>query len=139
MADIRDRKNDSTIRNAIREGTMDDCLRIMNAVSDRNRLRLLKLLEGRELCVCRIRPVIGGPASGVSRNLNLLKKAGLLASRREGKWIHYRQNFEGADPAARQVLGLVAGWLNEDPQIRKDRKEMERVLRMSLDVVCRTL
>lgn len=106
---------------------MESHVELAKAVADTTRLRILKLLEGRELCVCQIHPVIGGPLSGLSRHLNVLRTAGLLESRREGKWIFYRQNFDGASAPARQVLGLVAGWLNDDEQTANDREALFRV------------
>jgi len=111
-------------------------IEIAKALSDRNRLRILKLLEGRELCVCQMLPVIGGPASGLSRNLAILKKAALLEAQKEGRWIRYRLNQDRTDPAGRQTLDLIAGWLNDDPRIIKDREELERVLKFPLEEIC---
>lgn len=111
-------------------------IEIAKALSDRNRLRILKLLEGRELCVCQMLPVIGGPASGLSRNLAILKKAALLEAQKEGRWIRYRLNQDRTDPAGLQTLDLIAGWLNDDPRIIKDREELERVLKFPLEEIC---
>jgi DNA-binding transcriptional ArsR family regulator len=111
-------------------------IEIAKALADQNRLRILKLLESRELCVCQILPVIGGPPSGLSRNLAILKEAGLLEAQREGRLIRYRLNHDHADPRRRQILELTAGWLNDDPRIVKDREELEKVLKFSLEEIC---
>ncbi len=111
-------------------------IEIAKSLADQNRLRILKLLEGRELCVCQMLPVIGGPASGLSRNLAILKEAGLLEAQKEGRWIRYRLNRDHADPRGRQMLDLTSGWLNDDPRIVKDREELDRVLKFPLEEIC---
>ena len=116
---------------------MNRHIEIAKALADKNRLRLLKLLEGRELCVCQMLPVIGGPASGLSRNLAILKEALLLEARKDGRWVRYRLNYDHADSVGRQILGLFAGWLNDDPQILRDRLELEKILNFALEEICR--
>ncbi|MCZ7582970.1 MAG: hypothetical protein M5R36_06355 [Deltaproteobacteria bacterium] len=73
----------------------------------------------------------------MSRNLSILKSAGLVAARREGRWIHYRLDFDGADASARQFLGVAAASLNGDKQIRRDRAALKRLLKLSREELCR--
>ena len=63
---------------------------IFRALSDRTRLRILNLLQGGELCVCRIVDVLDIPQPTASRHLSYLRKAGLVVARKEGLWMHYR-------------------------------------------------
>ncbi len=69
---------------------MQDLLDIFKALSDETRLRILKLLERDELCVCDIVAALGMSQPKVSFHLNVLKEAGLIKDRKEGRWIHYR-------------------------------------------------
>lgn len=69
---------------------MQDLLDIFKALSDETRLRILKLLERGELCVCDIVTALDMSQPKVSFHLNALKGAGLIKDRKQGKWIHYR-------------------------------------------------
>jgi ArsR family transcriptional regulator len=68
---------------------MQELLNIFKALSDETRLRIIKLLEHGELCVCDITAVLQSSQPKVSFHLSTLKEAGLIKDRREGKWIHY--------------------------------------------------
>lgn len=63
---------------------------LFRALSDPTRLRLLQLLRGGELCVCDLMAALRIPQAKTSRHLGHLKKAGLVASRKEGLWSYYR-------------------------------------------------
>jgi len=63
---------------------------IFKALSDTTRLRVLKLLESGELCVCDIVTALDMSQPKISFHLNTLKEAGLIKDRKEGRWIHYR-------------------------------------------------
>ncbi len=69
---------------------MDMVLTVFKALSDETRLRILKLLEHGELCVCDIVTALDMIQPNVSFHLGVLKEAGLIKDRRQGKWIHYR-------------------------------------------------
>ena len=71
--------------------TLDRSTRLLKAFADPVRLRLLNLLaEGREVCVCHLHEALELPQPTVSRHLAYLRKAGLVAARKEGLWVHYR-------------------------------------------------
>ena len=63
---------------------------VFKALSDTTRLRVLKLLESGELCVCDIVTALDMSQPKISFHLNTLKEAGLIKDRKEGRWIHYR-------------------------------------------------
>jgi DNA-binding transcriptional ArsR family regulator len=67
-----------------------ELLKLTKALSDRTRLRILRLLLPGELCVCQLVAALGLAASTVSRHLALLEDAGLVDVRRAGRWAHYR-------------------------------------------------
>jgi ArsR family transcriptional regulator, arsenate/arsenite/antimonite-responsive transcriptional repressor len=69
---------------------MQDMLKVFKALSEETRLRIIKLLDQGELCVCDIVAALGMSQPKVSFHLNVLKEAGLVSDRRQGKWTHYR-------------------------------------------------
>lgn len=86
---------------------MTNDVRLLKALADENRLRLLLLLRRRELFVCQLMAVTGISQPLVSRSLALLEREGLLASRRQGKHVFYRLNKTLPD-VARAVLAAIA-------------------------------
>lgn len=108
----------------------------LKAAGDRNRTRILKLIETRELCVCQIQAVLGLAPSTVSKHLSILRSAGLVEDRREGRWIHYGIASSGENPYADGVLALVRGALDRDPKILEDRRRLQEVLRIPLAELC---
>jgi ArsR family transcriptional regulator, arsenate/arsenite/antimonite-responsive transcriptional repressor len=69
---------------------MQDLMNIFKALSEETRLRILKLLEHGELCVCDIVAALDLVQPKVSFHLNVLKEAGFLKDRKQGRWIHYK-------------------------------------------------
>jgi DNA-binding transcriptional ArsR family regulator len=67
-----------------------DLALLFAALSDRTRLRLLNLVDGREVCVCYFVEILSQSQPKISRHLAYLRRAGIVAARREGKWMHYR-------------------------------------------------
>ncbi|MGD0886454.1 MAG: metalloregulator ArsR/SmtB family transcription factor [Thermodesulfovibrionales bacterium] len=91
------------------------------AISDPTRVRMLKLLEGGELCVCEIMEVLGLVQSTASKHLNILKMSGLVESRKGGTWSYYRLSDKSRNHN-KDFLKYVALHLNEDDTITKDKK-----------------
>jgi len=73
-----------------KDDRLDELEGIFKALADRTRLRILGLLAAGEICVCDIHSSLGLPQPTVSRHLAYLKKSGLVESRKEGLWVHYR-------------------------------------------------
>jgi ArsR family transcriptional regulator len=93
------------------------------ALADRTRLRLLNLIAGGEVCVCFFVEALGEPQPKISRHLGVLRSAGLVAARREGKWMHYRLTRpEGTG----EVLDSVLASLRNDPEMTRDRVALAR-------------
>lgn len=95
------------------------------ALADRTRRRLLNLMGGGEVCVCYFVEILGGPQPKVSRRLAYLRRAGVVAARREGMWVHYRTR-RPEDPDAARVFDDMIAWLGNDPEMRADRKKLVR-------------
>ena len=80
------------------------------ALADRTRLRLLNLMNGKEVCVCYFVEILGQSQPKISRHLAYLRRAGVVAARREGKWMHYRivvPSHAGAARILRETLAVV--------------------------------
>lgn len=97
---------------------MKDFSRVMKALSDPNRVRVLKLLEGGALCVCEIQDVLGLAQPTVSLLMKTLEDAGLVDKERQGTWMFYSLAEDSPSPYAKTMLALVKGWLNEDEEVR---------------------
>lgn len=109
---------------------------VSKAVADRSRIRILKLLEAGELCVCQMTAVMDLAPATVSKHLSLLKTAGLVQQRRDGRWIYYRLAERALNEHAPPFLGVLAAGLNDDPTICDDRTMLARVNAVPLQTLC---
>lgn len=97
------------------------------------RMRILAMLEGGELCVCQMTAVVGLAASTVSQHLAVLARGGLVAERKEGKLVFYRQRLDGV---AATLLPAVLAALSDDATVRSDRSEVARLRKIPVAVLC---
>ena len=109
---------------------------VAKAVADPSRVRILKLLEGGELCVCQITTVLDLAAGTVSKHLTALKTAGLVQQRRDGKWAYYRLAEREFNPYAPTFLRLLGAALADDPTMAEDRRLLAMVNAVPLPVLC---
>jgi len=108
---------------------MRELIKVFKALSDETRLRMLKLLLEGELCVCEIMQVLEISQSRASRNLGILREAGLLKDRRDGQWVHYSINTEGVTDYA-PLLELLNQSLNQDETILKDKEKRKVAVKL---------
>jgi ArsR family transcriptional regulator len=99
--------------------------RFFQALGDNTRLRLLNLMGDQEICVCYFVEILGQPQPKISRHLAYLRSAGIVATRREGKWMHYRIVMPPHIGAA-QVLRQTLAWMGEDKAMQADRARLSR-------------
>ncbi len=92
-------------------------IKIMKALSDPNRIKILKLLQRRHLCVCEIQEAIGLAQSTASNHLKILEDADLIEHFREGQWTNYRQTDGANNPYIANMLGNLRYWFEKDPVI----------------------
>ena len=107
---------------------MRNLLNVFKALSDESRLRILKLLEGSELCICKIMEVLEMKQSRVSRHMGILKNAGLVIDRREGKWVHYSLNAQPEHICCEEVIAILEKSLKGNEAIGKDRLKLKKLL-----------
>lgn len=96
---------------------MKPFLRAMKALSDSNRIKIIKLLEQKELCVCEITSALGLAQPTVSKHLKLLEDAELIASRKDASWVNYRLAPDDNHPYQASLLRLIRTWLNDEKDI----------------------
>ena len=111
--------------------------RITKALADSQRLRILTMLEQGELCVCQIVEVLQLAPSTVSKHLNVLAGAGLVESRKEGRWAYYRLPDQSAGETVRRALEWVSDAVRGDDALRRDAQVLGRVLQEDPEVVAR--
>jgi ArsR family transcriptional regulator, arsenate/arsenite/antimonite-responsive transcriptional repressor len=102
-----------------------DLTLLFAALSDRTRLRLLNLMDGREVCVCYFVEIFGQSQPKISRHLAYLRRAGVVAARREGKWMHYRI-VAPAHPGAARILRETLAVVREEKEMQKDLARLGR-------------
>lgn len=98
---------------------------LLRALADRTRLRLLNLIGNQEICVCYLVEVLQASQPKISRHLAYLRRAGVVAARRQGKWMYYRIAVPG-HPFAARILGEALSWLASDGQMQQDRARLAR-------------
>lgn len=109
---------------------------VTKAVSAPNRVRILKLLEAGELCVCQISTALGVDGAAVSKGLAALKTAGLVQQRREGRWAYYRLATRDLNRVAPLFLDLLRRTLADDPTIAEDKRVLAQVNAVPLQILC---
>ena len=108
---------------------MKEFIRIMKALSDPNRVRVLKLLQEGELCVCEIQQVLGLAQSTVSKHMKILEESDLVHRRRRGSWILYSLAVKGDNPYAATMLAHIRRWLEDDNELARMRDNLARTAR----------
>jgi ArsR family transcriptional regulator len=107
------------------EKDLDSVDRIFKALADPTRIRILGLLTAGEICVCHIHESLRLPQPLVSRHLAYLRRAGLVETRKEGLWVHYRMAARGGG-VTRTLLDAVTHVIGHLTTVAKDAKRLER-------------
>ena len=108
-------------------------VKIFKALSDTNRIRILKILQVRPLCVCEISDVLGLANSTVSKHLSILKDTDFISDRKENKWVIYSLNKTTIENYVRDILPLMLEWLPNDTTVRRD---VDKVLYVDRNILC---
>jgi ArsR family transcriptional regulator len=105
--------------------TMKEVTRLFKAFSDETRLRILRLLLKRELCICELMEVLQLPQSNVSRHMAYLKNAGLVDDRREAVWVYYSLT-EPKNKVHACQLECLAKCFNDYKGLKRDEARLEK-------------
>jgi len=98
---------------------------LFRALADRTRLRLLNLMRDQEVCVCYFVEILRLSQPKISRHLAYLRRAGIVAARRQGTWMHYRIAVP-KEAAAASILDEVVNALSEDREMKNDLARLAR-------------
>ena len=114
---------------------MKKLVKTFQALSDKNHIRIIKLLEVRSLCVCEISEILNLANSTVSKHLSILRDEEFILDEKDGKWVNYILNKTRNDDYATKLLSLISEWMPDDMVIFDDRKKVESVDR---NIICGT-
>ena len=96
---------------------MKELIKVMKAASDPSRVKILKMLQEKVMCVCEIQTALGTAQSTASKHLRILEDAGLVISLKDGLWVNYTLTDGRQSPYAANLLGNLRHWLNEEPEV----------------------
>lgn len=109
-------------------------VKVMKALSDPNRVRILKMLQCKTLCVCEIQAILGLAQPTVSNHLKVLEDAGLVTYRKDGLWVNYTLADGNNSPYAATLLGSLKHWLQDDPEVMRI---VDRLPFLSREEICK--
>ena len=117
---------------------MAQFLAINAALADENRLRALLALRGGELCACQIIELLRLAPSTVSKHMAILRQAGLVEARKEGRWMYYRlPDAADAPDAARRAIEFACDALAKGERARDDVRQLSRIVKEDPGDLCK--
>ena len=114
---------------------MKDFIKVMKALSDPNRVKIIKMLQHKTMCVCELRSSLQVAQPTVSKHLKILEDAGLLRSSKDGQWVNYYLSDGSNSPYAASLLGNLKHWLEADAEISNLKKRLPMIRR---EEICKT-
>jgi ArsR family transcriptional regulator, arsenate/arsenite/antimonite-responsive transcriptional repressor len=114
---------------------MKDLIRVMKALSDPCRVKIVKMLQRRTMCVCEMKEALHIPQPSVSKHLKILENAGLIDHRKDGLWVDYFTTDGSRSPYVASLLGNLRHWMEEEPDIKELIKRLPLIRRE--DICCR--
>jgi len=108
---------------------MKDFIRVMKALSDPNRVKVIKMLQQKPMCVSEMQEALGIAQPTVSKHLKILEDAGLVQSKKDGLWVNYSLIGGGANPYAAEMLKMMGKWLGDDVDIRQILRQLPEIRR----------
>lgn len=116
---------------------MQTLVAVAKALGDETRMRALAALQRRELCLCQITELLRLAPSTVSKHMSILRQAGLIKARKDGRWMYYRWSGSEATVEARKALNWVKASLAQDEELADDRQRLEAILKIDREVLCK--
>ena len=111
---------------------MKDFIRVMKALSDPNRIKIVKILQHKMMCVCELRAALNVAQPTVSKHLKILEEAGLVDYEKDGLWVNYFLSDGTSSPYAASLLGNIKHWLDDDPEVTELNKRVPFLNRSEL-------
>lgn len=111
---------------------MRDFIRVMKALSDPNRVKIIKMLQHKVMCVCEMRVALQIAQPSVSKHLKILEDAGLITFHKDGMWVNYQLADGSASPYAASLLGNLRHWLENDSELAEIVEQLPSIRRENL-------
>ncbi|MGD2270913.1 MAG: metalloregulator ArsR/SmtB family transcription factor [Desulfobacterales bacterium] len=111
---------------------MKSFIKVMKALSDSNRVKIIKMLQQKMMCVCELQGALGISQPSVSKHLKVLEEAGLVDYQKDGLWVNYYLTDGRNSPYAANLLGNIKHWLEDDPEIVELSKKVPLLNREEL-------
>ena len=118
---------------------MKEFIAITKALADESRVRLLLALEERELCVCQLIELIGLAPSTVSKHMSILKQAGLVDMRKEGRWAYYRIPADDSPAPVKKALQWTLNTAGSSSTALSDKAKLREILKCNPEEICRRI
>jgi ArsR family transcriptional regulator len=96
---------------------MKTFIKVMKALSDPNRVKVIKMLQHKTMCVCEIQKVLQVSQPAVSKHMKILENAGLVSFRKDGLWVNYHLTDGSSSPYVASLLGNLKHWIEDDKEI----------------------
>ena len=103
--------------------------KVMKALSDPNRVKIIKMLQRKVMCVCEIQAALEITQPSVSKNLKILEEAGIVENHKEGLWVNYHLTDGSNSPYEASLLGNLRHWLEDEPEIDEIVKKLPTIRR----------
>ena len=104
----------------------------MKAVSDPNRVKIIKMLQHRVMCVCEMQAALQIAQPSVSKHLKILEEAGLVSFHKDGMWVNYQLGDGSAGPYTANLLGNLRHWLEDDSEVAEIVKKLPTIRRENI-------
>jgi ArsR family transcriptional regulator len=96
---------------------MRNFIRVMKALSDPNRVKIIKMLQHKTMCVCEMQSALQISQPAVSKHLKILEDAGLVDFKKDGLWVNYHLSDGSSSPYVASILGNLKHWLENDQEL----------------------
>src|SRR5579859_4049591 len=116
---------------------MRDLIKITKALADENRIRVLLALRGGELCACQITELFGLAPSTMSKHMSILYQAGLVDSRKEGRWIYFRLRDGQAPATVKKAIAWISKAAEDQDRVRQDAEHLKKIMKMDPSEICK--
>ena len=116
------------------EHIVKDLVKVMKALADPNRLKIIKMLQQKMMCVCEIQTALNIAQPSVSKHLKVLEDAGLVGFKKDGMWVNYHLTDGSSSPYAATLLGNLRHWLENDQDVSRLVKRLPEIRR---EVICK--
>jgi ArsR family transcriptional regulator len=108
---------------------MKPSIKVMKALSHPNRVKIIKILQHKSMCVCEMREALQVSQPSVSKNLKILEDAGLVDFKKDGLWVDYHLTDGSKNPYVASLLGNLRHWLEDEQQVKEITAKIPQIHR----------